>query len=187
MPHPEVLMQRLGGGHGFTKIDLSDAYNQIQHSPESQKRLALSTHRGVFLQMRLPFGISSAPDYFQEIMDKMTSDLQGVAMYMDDILVSGATASEHLQNLRSLLKCLEEKGLCCRLEKCSFAQSSIEYLGHTLSQQGISKGRKVDAVQLISPPENVSTLRSFLGSVQFYGKFLPNLATITEPLHSLTK
>ena len=91
-------------------------------------------------------------------MDKLTSDLQGVAVYMDDILVSGATASEHLQNLRSLLKCLEGKGLRCRLEKCSFAQSSIEYLGHTLSQQGISKGKKVDAVKLIPPPENVSTL-----------------------------
>ena len=187
MPRPEDLMQRLGGGHGFTKIDLADAYNQIQLSPESQKRLALSTHRGVLLQMRLPFGISSAPGYFQELMDKLTCDLQGVAVYMDDILVSGATDSEHLQNLRALLKRLVEKGLRCRLEKCSFAQSSIEYLGHTLSQQGVSKGKKVDAVKLMPPPENVSTLRSFLGSVQFYGKFLPNLATITEPHHSLTK
>ncbi|KAL5500180.1 hypothetical protein EMCRGX_G011694 [Ephydatia muelleri] len=123
MPRPEDLMQRLGGGHGFTKIDLADAYNQIQLSPESQKRLALSTHRGVLLQMRLPFGISSAPGYFQELMDKLTCDLQGVAVYMDDILVSGATDSEHLQNLRSLLKRLVEKGLRCRLEKCSFAQA----------------------------------------------------------------
>ena len=68
MPRPEDLMQRLGGGHGFTKIDLADAYNQIQLAPESQKWLALSTHRGVLLQKRLPFGISSAPSYFQEIM-----------------------------------------------------------------------------------------------------------------------
>eukprot|EP00731_Ephydatia_muelleri_P037772 Em0559g3a len=155
MPRPEDLMQRLGGGHGFTKIDLADAYNQIQLSPESQKRLALSTHRGVLLQMRLPFGISSAPGYFQELMDKLTCDLQGVAVYMDDILVSGATDSEHLQNLRSLLKRLVEKGLRCRLEKCSFAQSSIEYFGHTLSRQGVSKGKKVDAVKLMPPPENV--------------------------------
>ncbi|KAL5494059.1 hypothetical protein EMCRGX_G015329 [Ephydatia muelleri] len=152
---PEDLMQRLGGGHGFTKIDLADAYNQIQLSPESQKRLALSTHRGVLLQMRLPFGISSAPGYFQELMDKLTCDLQGVAVYMDDILVSGATDSEHLQNLHSLLKRLVEKGLRCRLEKCSFAQSSIEYFGHTLSRQGVSKGKKVDAVKLMPPPENV--------------------------------
>ena len=146
IPRPEDLMQKLGGGYGFTKIVLSDAYNQIMLTPESQRRLALSTHRGVLLQMRLPFGISSAPGYFQEIMDMLTSDLKGVAVYMDDILVSGTTTAEPLQNLKSLLKHLEEKGLRCRLEKCLFAQPSVEYLGHILSQQGISKGHKVDAV-----------------------------------------
>ena len=182
-------MQKLGGGYGFTKIDLSDAYNQIMLTFESQRRLALSTHRGVLLQMRLPFGISSAPGYFQEIkiMHMLTSDLKGVAVYMDDILVSGTTAAEHLQNLKLLLKRLEEKGLQCRLEKCLFAQPSVEYLGHILSQQGISKGHKVDAVKMMPPPENVSSLRSFLGSVQFYSTFLPNLASVTEPLHRLTK
>ncbi|KAL5517164.1 hypothetical protein EMCRGX_G002655 [Ephydatia muelleri] len=187
MPLPEDLMRKLGGGHGFTKIDLADAYNQIMLAPESQRRLALSTHREVLLPTRLPFGISSAPGYFQEMMDQLTSDLQGVAVYMDDILVSGTTTSEHIQNLRALLKRLEEKGLRCRLEKCLFAQPSVEYLGHILSQQGIAKGPKVDAVKMMPPPGNVSSLRSFLGSVQFYGKFLPNLATITEPLHRLTK
>ena len=145
MPLPEDLMRKLGGGHGFTKIDLADAYNQIMLAPESQRRLALSTHRGVLLQTWLPFGISSAPGYFQEIMDQLTSDLQGVAVYMDDILVSGTTASEHIQNLRALLKRLEEKGLRCRLEKCLFTQPSVEYL----SQQGIAKGPKVHAVKMM--------------------------------------
>ena len=187
MPLPEDLMQKLGGGYGFTKIDLADAYNQIMLAPESQKRLAISTHRGVLLQMRLPFGISSAPGYFQEIMDQLTSDLRGVAVYMDDILVSGTTPSEHLQNLCALLQRLESKGLRCRLEKCVFAQPCVEYLGHILSGQGIAKGPKVNDVMQMPAPENVSGLRSFLGSVQFYSKFLPNLATITEPLHRLTK
>ena len=120
-------------------------------------------------------------------MDQLTRDLQGVAVYMDDILVSGATALEHLQNLRSLLKRLQDKGLRCNLEKCIIAQSSVEYLGHILSRQGIAKGSKVDAVKMMPPPETVSGLPSFLGSVQFYGKFLPNLASVTEPLHHLTK
>jgi len=85
-------MRKLGGGHRFTKIDLADAYNQIKLHPESRKRLALSTHRGVLLQNVLPFGISSAPGYFESIMDSLTSDLPGVAVYLDDILVSGASA-----------------------------------------------------------------------------------------------
>ena len=64
IPLPEDLMRKLRRGHGFTKLDLADAYNQITLAPESQSRLALSTHRGVLLQKRLPFGISSAPGYF---------------------------------------------------------------------------------------------------------------------------
>lgn len=187
MPLPDDLMRKLSGGYGFSKIDLADAFNQIRLGPESQKRLALSTHRGVRLQLRLPFGISSAPAYFQEIMDQLTSDLKGVAVYIDDILVSGVSAAEHFENLRALLQRLQDKGLRCRQEKCLFAQPSIAYLGYTLSSNGIAKGSKVDAIQLMPAPAGVSSLRSFLGSVQFYGKFLPNLATVTEPLYRLTK
>ena len=187
MPLPDDLMRKLSGGYGFSKVDLADAYNQIKLGPESQKRLALSTHRGVLLQCRLPFGISSAPGYFQEVMDKMTADLQGVCVYLDDILVSGDTASSHLQNLRALFQRLQERGLRCRLEKCSFAQPSVEYLGFIISNHGIAKGHKVDAVVSMPAPTDVSSLRSFLGSVQFYNKFLSNLATITDPLYRLTK
>ena len=187
MPLPDDLVRKLSGGYGFSKVDLVDAFNQIMLGPESQKRLALSTHRGVLLQLRLPFGISSAPAHFQEIMDQLTSDLKGVAVYIDDILLSGVSAVEHLENLRALLQRLQDKGLRCRQEKCLFAQPSIEYLGYTLSSNGIAKGSKVDAIQLMPAPTDVSSLRSFLGSVQFYAKFLPNLATVTEPLYHLTK
>jgi hypothetical protein len=146
MPRPEDLMQRLGGGHGFSKIDLADAYNQIKLAPESQRRLALSTHRGVLLQTRLPFGIKSAPGYFQEIMEQLTSDLPGVAVYLDDILVSGKDATDHLQNLQRLLQRLHDKGLRCRREKCRFAEASVDYLGHRLTKAGVQKGPKVNAV-----------------------------------------
>ena len=187
IPTPERLMQKLSGGHGFTKIDLADAYNQIPLGPESQKRLALSTHQGVLLQIRLPFGISSAPGYFQQIMDQLLSDLPGVAVYLDDIQVCGFSASEHLSNLRRLLQRLSDKGLRCRLEYCLFAQPSVEYLGHLLSKKGVAKGKKVNDVLRKPAPTNVSTLKSFLGTVQFYSKFLENLSTILEPLYRLTK
>ena len=168
IPHPEKLMQKLGGGYGYTKIDLADAYNQIKLAPESQRRLALSTHQGVLLQQRLPFGIKSAPGYFQEIMEKLTSDLPGVVVYLDDILVSGRDAADHVRNLTRLFTRLSEKGLRCRQAKCIFAQPSVEYLGHTLSNEGISKGHKVDAICGLPPPKDVATVKSFMGSVQFY-------------------
>ncbi|KAK7091479.1 hypothetical protein V1264_009152 [Littorina saxatilis] len=187
MPLPEELMQKLGSGFGYTKIDLADAYNQIKLAPESQRRLALSTHRGVLLQQRLPFGIKSAPGYFQEIMENLTCDLPGVAVFQDDILVSGKDANDHLSNLERLLIRLNDKGLRCRREKCEFAQASVEYLGHTISAEGISKRSKVEAVLKMPAPTDVSSLKSFLGSVQFYGKFIPNLASMAEPLYRLTK
>ena len=108
-------------------------------------------------------------------------------MYLDDILVSGNNAAEHLHNLRRLLQRLQDNGLRCRLEKCSFAQPYVEYLGHYLSKDGVAKGSKADAIKQMPAPTDVSSLRSFLGQVQFYGKFLPNLSTTLEPLYHLTK
>ena len=120
-------------------------------------------------------------------MNQLTSDLPGVAVFLYDILISEKTAEDHLNNLRRLLKRLNDRGLRCRIQKCVFAQDSVTYLGHTISPDGISKGPKADAVTKMPAPSNVSQLRSFLGAVQFYNKFLPHLSTISEPLYHLTE
>jgi len=121
-------------------------------------------------------------------MDEITSDLLGVAVYLDDILCSGATAEVHLQNLRRLLERLCDEGLRCRLEKCTFAQPQVVYLGHVLSSEGIHQGPKVNALNEMPAPHDVFTLRSFLGYVLFYAKFLPpTFASVAEPLYRLTR
>ena len=120
-------------------------------------------------------------------MENLTSDLPGVAVFQDDMVVSGQDANDHLSNPKRLLTRLNDNGLRCRRDKCQFAQPSVEYLGHTLSAEGISKGSKVEAVLKKPPPTDVSSLKSFLGSVQFYGKFIPNPASMAEPLYRLTK
>ena len=130
----------------------------------------------------------SVPGYFQEITEQLTKRPHGVVVCMDDILVSRNNTQELLENLRPLFRRLNEKGLCCNLEKCISAQPSVEYLKHTLSKDGVSEGSNVNAVLRMPPPTNVGTLRSFMGSVQFYAKFLlPYLSTITETLHKLTR
>ena len=80
----------------------------------------------------MPFGITSAPGYFQEIMDQLTSNLDGVAVYLDDILVSSPTPEENLNNLCRVLQGLKESGLQCCLKKYAFSQPTVEYLGHPL-------------------------------------------------------
>ena len=79
-------------------------------------------------------------------MSQLTNDLKDVAVYLDDILVSGATAKDHLQNLRSMLQRLQDKGLRCRLEKCIFAQPSVEYLGINCLNPAFLKAQQSDIV-----------------------------------------
>ena len=114
-------------------------------------------------------------------------DLTGVAVYLDDILISGTTAEDHPNNLQQLLKRLNDKGLRCRIEKCDFAEDTVTYLGHTISRNGIAKSPKANAVTKMPVPSNVTQLRSFLGLVQFYNKSLPDLSTISGPLYHLTE
>ena len=118
LPLPEELMRKLGEGYGFTKIDLVDANNQVRLDPESCNCFALSTHTDVLLQNIHPFGISSALGFFRKIMDDLTSDLSGVVVYLDDILVIGRDAKDHYHNLQRLLDRLHDKGLRCKREKC---------------------------------------------------------------------
>ena len=103
----------------------------------------------------------------------------------DDIVISGKTVEDHLNNLRHLLVRLNDRRLRCRIQKCVFAQDSVTYRDHTISRDGISKGPKADAFIKMPAHSNVSQLRSFLDSVQFYNKFLPDLCTIPEPLYHL--
>ena len=98
-------------------------------------------------------------------MENLTSDLPGVVVFQDDMLVSSQDVNDHLGNLKRLLARLNHKGPNCRRDKCQFAHSSVEFLGHTLSTEGISKGSKVEAVLKMPPPTDVSRLKSFLGSV----------------------
>ena len=104
-----------------------------------------------------------------------------------DILVSGTNAEDHLQNLWALFKHLQDLGLHCRLEKCAFAQPSMEYLGQVLLCKGVSKGSKVDSVRKMQSPSDVTSVHSFLCSMQFYRKFIPDCATISEPLTRLAQ
>ena len=118
-------------------------------------------------------------------MDDLINDLSGVAaVYLNDILVSGKDAEDHLRNLQKLSDRLHSKGLRCNKEKCFFAQPQVEYLGHLLQRDGISKNKNVDAVLSMPTPKDVSSLQPFLSSVQFYATFLPSTcATEAEPLY----
>ena len=92
----------------------------------------------------------------------------------DDIHVSDTSEEDHLQNLKALLQCLQDKRLWCCQQMCFFAQQSVEYLGYTIARKCITKGHKVETITKLPAPTNVATLRSFIGSIQFYKQQIHN-------------
>ena len=188
LPKPEDLMVSLTGGKKFTKLDLSSAYQQMPLADESKQFLTINTHRGLYRYTRLPFGVASAPALFQKAMDEILQGLPNVICYLDDILVTGASDQEHLKNLEKVLARLKKNGLRLKKSKCSFMQSSVTYLGHQIDASGIhATAEKVQAIQDAPTPKNVTELRSFLGLLNYYGKFLRNLASLLHPLNQLLR
>lgn len=182
LPRIEDLFTGLVGGQNFSNIDLHQAYLQMQ--VESRKLLTIVTHKGLYY--RLPCGIISAPALFQHTMDRILCGLDGVQCYLDNILVTGKTEQEHLKNLDATLQWLEEHGLRVRQSKCEFFQSSVEYLGHVIDSEGLHKApSKIKAIREASTPQNVSHLRSYLGLLNYYAKFIQNLSSLLRPLHQL--
>ena len=120
VPLFDQLRQNLKYGKLFSKIDLKDAYLQFEISPESKKYLTLSTHKGYFRYNRMPFGISIAPSIFQHYLDKLLGDLPNVAVYFDDIAVTGKDKEDHLRTLSLVFERLQEAGLKVNLKKMFF-------------------------------------------------------------------
>ena len=106
--------------------------------------------------------------------------------YLDDLLITGASDQEHLQNLQRVLSKLKEQGIKLKKEKCAFLQSSVEYLGYVIDTKGVhTSPTKLEAIKKAPEPKNVSELRSFLGLLNYYAKFIPNVASLLHPLHTL--
>ena len=188
LPKPEDLFTALSGGKQFTKLDLQHAYQQLRLEDSAKDLVTINTHKGLYQYNRLPFGVASAPAIFQRTMDIILQGLSGVICYIDDILITGSSDKEHLANLEEVLKRLQYHGVKLKSSKCHFMQDSVEYLGQKLTGSGVcTSATKVEAVRLAPVPANVQQLRSFLGMVNYYGKFIPNLASLLHPLNNLLK
>ena len=186
IPKPEDIFASLAGGELFTTLDLYQAYQQLLLDEESSELVTLNTHLGLYCYSQLPFGVASAPAIFQGTMDQLLNGLTGVRFYLDDIIITGKSTEEHLNHLPRLLEWLQDKGFRLKKDKCHFLQSSVEYLGHVIDTNGLhTTPTKQQAIAEARAPTNTSELRSFLGLVNYYGRFLPNVSTTLHPLNRL--
>ena len=186
LPTLQDLFSTLAGGTVFTKLDLKQAYQQLEVDEASQECLTINTHKGLYRYTRLPFGVSSAPSIFQATMDQILQGISNTICYLDDILVMGKNMTEHLKTLEEVLQRLQNHGLRVRSKKCHFLQQSVEYLGHKIDSSGIDPtSAKIKAMVEAPTPKNLSELKSYLGLLNYYGHFLPNLSSMIQPLNQL--
>ena len=161
LPKIDDLFVQVVGGTALSKLDLSQAYQQVPLAEESCKYVVVNTHRGLFRYNRMPFGVSSVPGMFQCIMENLLKDIPGVLMYLDDILISGKSESEHLATLEVLQR-FAGTGLHLKREKCTFLVPSVTYLGYRIDLQGLHPvPEKVRAIQNAPEPHNQSSLKSY--------------------------
>lgn len=186
LPTIDELFYTVAGGDKFSKIDLKQAYLQMEVHPEDQEMLTLNTHRGLYKCTRLLYGIASAPAIWQREIENILKDIPGVAVFLDDIKISGPTDTIHLQRLKQVLNRLSEYNVQINADKCEFFKTGIHYCGHYIDKNGIHKEKaKIEAIENMRRPTNTTELRAFLGMINYYGRFIPNVSTILKPLYNL--
>lgn len=190
MPVIDDQLDRLSGKRYFTSLDLKSGYYQIPMSQESRHLTAFITPDGHYEYTRMPFGLVNAPAVFQHMINKaLGRDRYDLAMpYLDDLLTPATTVEEGLHKLKRIFDSLREAGLTLNIEKCFFFETSLDYLGYEVSQNGLRPGkRKVEAVASFPVPTNVHQVRQFVGLASFFRRFIPNFASVAKPLTILTK
>lgn len=188
LPIIDDFLPHIGGAKLFSKLDVRNAFHQIEIAPESRAITTFITKRGLFRYKRLMFGISCAPEMFQKIMEQILAGCEGCVNFADDIFIYGKNKEEHDKRLDKVLAALKDKDIELKEEKCVFGVSKIKFLGHELSEHGISPSlEKVKAVKMFREPKTQEEVRSFLGLVNYIGRFIPDLATLTFDLRHLTK
>nr|XP_050040360.1 uncharacterized protein LOC126537393 [Dermacentor andersoni] len=183
LPKIEDIFASLYGGELFTTLDLRHAYNQLPLDDEAREMAVLNTHKGLFAYNRLAFGIASAPALFQRRLESVLQGLPRVKVYLDDIII--AEKQNDNSTLRQVLERLRDNGLKLNRDKCRFREKQVSFLGHKIDATGLHPPENMEAITEAPRPETVSQLKSFLGLLTYYAKFLPNLATTLVPLYRL--
>ncbi|XP_055615229.1 uncharacterized protein K02A2.6-like [Toxorhynchites rutilus septentrionalis] len=183
LPVIETLLNKLRGTTYFSKLDITSAYHHIELHPDSRSITTFMTERGLMRFKRMMFGINCAPEIFQRIMTEMLAGVDGVIVYIDDIVIAARTLEEHDQRLKQVLLILRQNNAKLNEGKCLFRVRELEILGFKVSAAGISPSdEKVAAIKNFRTPTNKEEVRSFLGLVNFVGHFIPRLSTRSEPL-----
>ena len=190
LPRIDDLLDQLKGAKYFSKIDLRSGYHQMKIRSEDIPKTAFVTRYGQYEFTVVSFGLTNAPAYFMNMMNKVFMEEldKFVVVFIDDILVYSATAREHEEHLRIVLERLREHQLYAKFSKCEFWLEEVAFLGHVLTAKGVAVDpSKIQAVKDWEQPQNVTEIRSFLGLAGYYRRFIENFSKIARPMTNLLK
>ena len=186
IPTKEEILGKLANASCFSKLDATAGFHQIRLDRPSSLLTTFNTPYGRYRYLRLPMGICSAPEVFHKTVHQFLEDCEGTSIYMDDVIIWGSTVEEHDQNLTKTLQKLSEVGLVLNFDKCVYRQPELSYLGEVITINGVKPDpQKVQAIEDMQTPTNVTELQRVLGLVTFLGRYIPNLSARTAPLRQL--
>ncbi|MEL7427030.1 MAG: RNase H-like domain-containing protein [Bacteroidota bacterium] len=189
------LLDNVQGSTVFSTVDHASGYTQWAVAPEQRGLTAFVSHEGLFESTRLTFGVASAPAAYQRAMLALMSSLfrrklvsHRPLVYIDDNLLVGRDHVTHLRDLVNFLRFMRAWRIALRQGKCAFFRKKVQYLGHEISAEGFQPlTANTDAVLALTVPQDVSQVRTFIGGIGHYRRFISNFADLAAPLHALTK
>ena len=189
LPNIEEAFSVLTGSKWFSIMDLKSGYYQVDMDEDDKCKTAFVTPMGFWEFNRMPQGVTNAPSTFQRVMEKCMGgmNLREVLVFLDDVIVFSETLEEHEDRLLRALQRLREFGLKLSPEKCQFFRTSVKYLGHVVSANGVETDpQKIAALTTWPRPNNIKELKSFLGFAGYYRRFIKDYSKIARPLNDLT-
>ena len=190
LPKIDEAIDSLSGSAYFCTLDLASGYWQVPMDDDSMDKTTFCCRKGLFRYKVMPFGLCNAPATFERLMEVLLAGLnwKRCLIYIDDLLIFGATYQACLANLQEVLSKLKEANLKVKPKKCFLFQEEVAYLGHIVSRHGVKPNPDNTArVRLWPAPTTVKDVRQFLGLCSYYRRWIPGFATIAAPLHNLTK
>nr|ABG65937.1 retrotransposon protein, putative, Ty3-gypsy subclass [Oryza sativa Japonica Group] len=188
LPRIDDLFDQLKGATVFSKIDLRSGYHQLRIKEEDIPKTAFTTRYGLFKCTVMSFGLTNAPAFFMNLMNKVFTEYQDkfVVVFINDIRIYSRTKEEHEEHLRLALEKLREHQLYAKFSKCEFWLSEVKFLGHVISAGGVAVDpSNVESVTNWKQPKTVSEIRSFLGLAGYYRRFIENFSKIAKPMTRL--